>query len=125
MSYNDNRRGQPHRLSTSGGNRKTRRGRRQQNRQTMNDNKSSTWIFAKMFKTWMLLVLFSVGCVFLLVGSDATRSGSQIRVSAASEARTMIDRVVPQIREPYQIEITVSKDRWHGRYLVADVPITT
>ena len=69
--------------------------------------RSSTRNILELSKFCPVLALFAVGC------GDAARPDAQAKVPEASE-------VIFQIQEPYQIEITGSKDRWHVRYPGAD-----
>lgn len=73
----------------------------------MHYDRSPSWIFADLSPFWMLLVVIATGC------TDAARSDSRANAPKTPAA-------VPQIREPYHIEITGSKDRWHVRYPGAD-----
>jgi len=75
--------------------------------------RSTTWNILGLSPFCMVLAIFAAGC------TDAPRSDAQAKAPQASE-------VVLQIREPYQIEITGSKDRWHVRYPGADGrPVTS
>lgn len=63
-----------------------------------------------------LLVLFAIEC------SDMAGCGSNGTSPERSDGPI---KVLPQICEPYEIEITGSKDRWHVRYPGADGRLAT
>jgi heme/copper-type cytochrome/quinol oxidase subunit 2 len=62
---------------------------------------------------WRLIGIGLVPVVLFIVGCSDAGSGSKGTSHEGSNNRT---NVVPQVCEPYEIEITGSKDRWHVRY---------
>lgn len=76
----------------------------------MNQAEPPTCFRLDLFTAWLVLVLASGGC------SDAARPGFKANPPVSSVIRASADDVVPQICEPYKIQITGSRDGWHVRY---------
>jgi heme/copper-type cytochrome/quinol oxidase subunit 2 len=76
----------------------------------MNHHQSTARLRSKLFGIWIGLAIVPWGC------SDSTGPGAQLPISDLSPETTQRDLEVPPIHEPYRIEITGNKDRWHVRY---------